>query len=70
MVSRDYVLPTQSRSNLVSNRPPLDELLVSRHRRSIFWWLRTAGFVLPCGVVEGGHLPEREVISRERQFEV
>src|SRR6476620_4359747 len=27
-----------------------DELLVSSHRRSIFWWLRMVGFVLRSGV--------------------
>ena len=32
----------------------LDALLVSRHRRSIFWWLRLVGFVLPSGVVQAG----------------
>src|SRR6267378_1102124 len=30
-----------------------DELLVSSHRRSIFWWLRMVGFVLPSGVAPG-----------------
>jgi hypothetical protein len=33
----------------------LDERLVSLHRRSIFWWLRMAGFVLPSGVAPGWH---------------
>ena len=28
--------------------------LVSSHRRSIFWWLRMVGFVLPSGVAPGG----------------
>ena len=36
------------------------------HRRFIFWWLRTVGFVLRSGVAPGWHwtLAEREVISR------
>jgi hypothetical protein len=28
-------------------------LLVSRHRQSIFWWLRMVGFVQPSGVAPG-----------------
>jgi len=31
------------------------ERFVSRHRRSIFWWLRMVGFVLPSGVAPGWH---------------
>ena len=30
-----------------------DELLVSSHRRSTFWWLRMVGFVLRSGVAPG-----------------
>src|ERR1700738_2824068 len=31
------------------------DLLPSRHRRSIFWWLRMVGFVLRSGVAPGWH---------------
>jgi Helix-turn-helix domain len=38
----------------------------SSHRRSISWWHRMVGFVLPCAVAQGWALTlwEREVISR------
>jgi hypothetical protein len=33
----------------------IGELLVSGHRRSIFWWLRMVGFGLPSGIAPGWH---------------
>ena len=43
-------------AGVVSAASTLTEvLLVSHHHRSILWWLRIAGFVLPSGVARGWH---------------